>query len=294
MRTYRTKVSFGVTLAIAVAVTASVAAADSASSTRRSSNSLVGGSSGGSSSGSSSGSSGGSSGGFASGGSSGSTNRSVSFNENGKKISITENNSGITITTTEMVDGKEKKTAVKAGNAEELEKNHPEAYRLYVQRLGGTLAMASGVAAASGGRSSHASGRQSGRASGRSGGRSGSSGGTNRSVSFSENGKSVTITESSDSGITVTTTEMIAGKEKKTVVKAANPEQLQKRNPEAYRLYKSHMDNAQGAAGVDQGGEAGPGDARGMLREQLREQVKQNAGNPQMKAMLEKMLRDLD
>ena len=48
------------------------------------------------------------------------------------------------------------------------------------------------------------------------------------------------------------------------------------------------------AAGVGQGGEAGPGDARGMLREQLREQVKQNAGNPQMKAMLEKVLRDLD
>jgi hypothetical protein len=285
MQTHRTKLSFGVTLAIAFAVTATVAAADSASNNRRSSSRIAGGGSSGSSSSGSSG--------FAGGGSGGS--RSTSFNEDGKKISITENNSGITITTIETVDGKEKKTEVRAANAKELEAKHPEAYRFYARRLGGTGgASASGGAFASGGGSSHASGRSSSHASGGSGGRSSSSGGKSRSVSFNENGKAVTITEGNDSGITVTISEKIAGKDKKTVVKAANPQQLQKKNAEAYRLYQSHIDGAQGAAGAGQGGAAGSGDAKAMLREQLREQVKQNAGNPQMKEMLEKMLRDLD
>jgi hypothetical protein len=38
-------------------------------------------------------------------------------------------------------------------------------------------------------------------------------------------------------------------------------------------------------------GQAG---AREMLREQLRKQIEDTAGSPQMKAMLEQMLRELD
>jgi hypothetical protein len=279
MQTQQTKFRFGVALAITFAVAATVAAADSASTNRRSSSSIASGRSGGSSSG------------FASGGGSGGS-RGTSFSEDGKKISITENNSGITLTTTETVDGKEKKSEVRAANAKELEAKYPEAYRHYARRLGGTSA--SGGAFASGGGSSHASGRSSSSASGGSSGRSSSGGGTSRSVSFNENGKSVTITESSDSGITVTIGEKTAGKGKKTVVKAANPQQLQKKNAEAYRLYQSHMDGAQGAAGAGQGGVAGTRDPKAILPEQHPAQLKQNAGNPPMKEMLEKMLRDLD
>jgi hypothetical protein len=102
----------------------------------------------------------------------------------------------------------------------------------------------------------------------------------------------VSITESTDAGITVTTTETVDGKEKKNVVKARNVQELKKQSPEAYRLYKSRMDPAQGQAGA--GGNAGGSDAQEMLREQLRKQIEDNAGNPQMKAMLEQMLREMD
>lgn len=67
------------------------------------------------------------------------------------------------------------------------------------------------------------------------------SGASSRSVSISENGRTVAITESSDAGITVTVTETIDGEERKTEVKAPNKEELRKKNAEAYRLYQRYM-----------------------------------------------------
>ena len=63
-----------------------------------------------------------------------SVNRSVSFKKDGKRVSITENANGITVS----IDGK----SVKARNAAELEKLSPEAYRLYKERIEATSAKA--------------------------------------------------------------------------------------------------------------------------------------------------------
>jgi len=297
MQRFRTQLSFAVSLVIPLAATAAVEAADSASGNNLTFRS--------SSSGASSGAS--------SGNSLGDTSRSVSFHENGKQFTIQEDSSGITVTRTETVAGKEQKTEVQAANAKQLKAKSPEAYRLYERHLAGSTA-----AARSGGGSSSASGRSTGttgnsRSSGSwssggssgggssgggswsSGGSSGGSrsgGGGSRSTSFTEDGKKVTITESAASGITVTTIETVAGKDKKKVVKARNAQELEKQSPEAYRLYKSRLDPAQGPAGA--GGNAGGSDAREMLREQIRKQIEDNAGNPQLKAMLEQMLGELD
>lgn len=118
--------------------------------------------------------------------------------------------------------------------------------------------------------------------------RSSSHGYASRSISLNENGRHISITEDS-SGITVTTNETADGRQKKAEVKAANARELKQKNPEAYRLYESHLGQAQGRAGA-----RGNTDARELLRNQLRKEIKDNAENPQMKALLEKMLGKLD
>jgi hypothetical protein len=87
-----------------------------------------------------------------------------------------------------------------------------------------------------------------------SGGDQMTSGSTSRSVSFSENGKTVSIQEDSRSGIIVTVTETVDGKEKKTVTQAANAAELAKKNPAAYDLYQRHLGGNQGASAVIGGG----------------------------------------
>jgi len=69
----------------------------------------------------------------------------------------------------------------------------------------------------------------------------GSSGGaTSRSITVSENGKTVSITERSDTGITITIVQTVHGKPKTTVFRAANVAEL-KKTPEAYELYQRHF-----------------------------------------------------
>tara|TARA_E500000305_G_scaffold106340_1_gene104828 strand:+ start:63 stop:677 length:615 start_codon:yes stop_codon:yes gene_type:complete len=63
-----------------------------------------------------------------------SVNRSVSFKKDGKRVSITENANGITVS----IDGK----SVKASNAAELQRKSPEAYILYKERIGAATAEA--------------------------------------------------------------------------------------------------------------------------------------------------------
>ncbi|MFM8783853.1 MAG: M56 family metallopeptidase, partial [Phycisphaerales bacterium] len=84
-----------------------------------------------------------------------STSSSISFKKDGKVVSIEENGSGITVT----VDGK----SVRARNLDELKQQHPDAYRLYVEKPGYTTGSAGGSANASGsaGGSASASGSQS-------------------------------------------------------------------------------------------------------------------------------------
>ena len=73
-----------------------------------------------------------------------------------------------------------------------------------------------------------------------------------RSISIGRNGRTVSITESSDSGITVTMTEEVDGKEKKTVVKAADAKELKKKNEEAYRLYERHFGKSKNGSDIRQ------------------------------------------
>ena len=63
--------------------------------------------------------------------------RSVSVQENGKKIEIKENKKdGIKISVTAPVDGKDKTTKYAAKDKEELKKKHPEAAKLYDKYMG--------------------------------------------------------------------------------------------------------------------------------------------------------------
>ena len=66
---------------------------------------------------------------------------------------------------------------------------------------------------------------------------------TSRSVSISENGKTIKITENGETGITVTVTEIVDGEEVKETVNAANPQELRRKSAEAYRLYERHVIN---------------------------------------------------
>ena len=113
----------------------------------------------------------------------------------------------------------------------------------------------------------------------------------NRTATFTEDGKTVTIAES-PSGISVSVTEMVDGVEKKTLVKAANAEELARMNPELHRLYREQFGAGRGNA-APFGGVGGP-NAKQLLHDQLRKQIEDNAGNPQMKMMLEKLLKQID
>jgi hypothetical protein len=80
---------------------------------------------------------------------------------------------------------------------------------------------------------------------------SGQSGGsTSRSITAQEDGKTISISESSDSGITVKTTETVEGKPRESVVRAPNAATLAKHNPKAYELYQRYLDAGGSATAV--------------------------------------------
>ena len=56
-----------------------------------------------------------------------------------------------------------------------------------------------------------------------------------------DNGKKVSITDSKDSGITVTITESVNGKKKTTKVRAADTADLAKKDPEAHKYYRKYF-----------------------------------------------------
>ena len=64
---------------------------------------------------------------------------------------------------------------------------------------------------------------------------------SSRSVSVSENGKTISITQNNENGITVTVTEMVDGEESKTIVKAATPQELKAKSEEAFKLYERYL-----------------------------------------------------
>ena len=72
----------------------------------------------------------------------------------------------------------------------------------------------------------------------------GSNNSVSRSVSVHVNGKTVLITESSESGVSVTIKETVDGTEKSVTVTAADAEDLARKNPEAFRLYQRHLNRS--------------------------------------------------
>lgn len=62
-----------------------------------------------------------------------------------------------------------------------------------------------------------------------------------QTVEAEENGKKVFITDSKESGITVTITESVDGKKKTTKVRAADTAELAKKNPEAHTFYRKYF-----------------------------------------------------
>lgn len=62
-----------------------------------------------------------------------------------------------------------------------------------------------------------------------------------RSVVIHENGKTISITDSKESGITISINEWAGGKRKTTEMRAANASELAKKYPEAHRLYRQYF-----------------------------------------------------
>jgi hypothetical protein len=81
------------------------------------------------------------------GGVGGAVVKEIQVQEDGKKVHITENAEGIKVVVTEKdPNGKEATREFKAKTAEDLKKNHPEAYELYIKHSGGVqLNIAPGV-----------------------------------------------------------------------------------------------------------------------------------------------------
>ncbi|MEL7337938.1 MAG: hypothetical protein AAFN70_17210, partial [Planctomycetota bacterium] len=114
--------------------------------------------------------------------------RSASFLRNGKRVSVSESASGITVD----IGGHR----VKAKDAFELKKNFPESYRLYDEGLKNTRSFARASGSASG------RGMAGGSTGGGRGRKFGMSTSNSRSVAVMDNGKKVNIAEDA-SGITV-------------------------------------------------------------------------------------------
>ena len=191
-----------------------------------------------------------------------SANRSVSFRKNGKRVSITENSSGITVT----IDGQ----SVRARDVEELKKYFPDAYRLYADNIG--AAQASGLARGSaGGSAGSTSGNQPGNRQVR------NSSSKNRSISLIDNGRKVSIAENR-TGITVS----VNGK----IIRARNATELKKRNVDAYNLYEEHL-------APPKARQEAP-NATDLLREELNKMRDENANNPALRGLIEKMLQEVN
>lgn len=228
----------------------------------------------------------------------------VTVSENGKTTSVTQDpQRGIQVIFSEEVDGREVRDIIEAANPMELMRKRPEAFEAY-QRL--IMGVPNGAAAREAGAAARA-GREA-KAEDRAEAKDGA-----RSISVSRLGKTVTITEDDEKGITVALKEKVGGREVNSEVNAANPAELKRKNELAHRLYQQYSggmapladgDKGRGpmgdaGAGVARGarpgdGEIPRGDARDQLRAELMRQAEEHADNPQMQILIQKMLKELD
>ena len=202
----------------------------------------------------------------------------MSFKKDGKKISIEENGSGITVT----ANGK----SVSARNLDELKQQYPEAYQLYIEKPGFAIGSSGGSASGSGsGGANSMSSEQPGKMEGK------SSQSKDRSVSVMENGRKVKIAENA-SGITVD----IDGKS----IRVRNVGELKKKSPVAYKLYQKHINKPvakqkeSGADGILRGSFDAKPNAKDLLREKLKEMQNKKAADPRFQGLIQKMLKEMD
>ncbi len=247
---------------------------------------------------------------------------SVTVSENGKTTSVTQDpQRGIQVIFSEEVDGREVRDIIEAANPMELMRKRPEAFEAY-QRLimgvpNGAAARGDGAAARGDGAAARGDGAaaragREARVEDRAEAKDGA-----RSISVSRLGKTVTITEDDEKGITVALKERVGGREVISEVNAANPAELKRKNEMAHRLYQQYSGGmtpvADGGKGGGPMGEAGVearggvargarpgdaeiprGDARVQLRAELMRQAEEHADNPQMQILIQKMLKELD
>ncbi len=207
-----------------------------------------------------------------------STSSSISFKKDGKSISIQESRSGITVT----VDGK----SVRARNIDELKQEHPDAYKLYVEKPGFAVGSAGGSARASGSQSSSSTkGSQPG------GVETKGSSSRDRSVTVIDNGKEITIAESA-SGITVTVGEK--------TIRARNAEELKKESAEAFQLYERHLNKPgtrrEGTDAEDllRGNLEEGTSASEQLRNKLKELQAETSDDPMLQELIKRMLQEMN
>lgn len=207
-----------------------------------------------------------------------STSSSISFKKDGKKVSIQENGSGVTVT----VNGE----SVRARNLEELKQKYPDAYQLYAQKPGSAIASGSGFARGSGSGSSSSS-----KGSNTDGVKTKSSESKNRSVTVIDNGEKATISENA-SGITVE----VGGK----IIRARSVKELKKKNAKAYKLYEKHLKKVEtpqkGTDPTDSfGGKLdGRPTAKDLLREKLKEMRNEKSGDPRFQDLFKRMMKEID
>ncbi|MEZ6118925.1 MAG: hypothetical protein R3C28_20475 [Pirellulaceae bacterium] len=189
------------------------------------------------------------------------TSRSVSVTQNGKQVSISESSdAGISVTIKPLTPAGGAALVVKAANPQALGEKSKEAFDLYQKYLGKPGdAMAIGRGAPRANVQNHASN--------------------------STSGKSVSITENNDSGITVTISETVNGDERTRTVQAADAAELKRKDPEAFRLYQ--------ARGAHDPNELAR-ESRDMLKDEIRKLRDQNADRPELGNLIDRLLQDLD
>jgi len=166
--------------------------------------------------------------------------REAKVTENGKTIHITETiapgNRQIVIKITEKVQGKEKTTEIKAKNSIDLRRKNKAAYQLYrkhirkakLQVIGGNnpirirIPQVPAAPARRGGNISISSRTVNGK----------------RTIDVNENGRKMQIRDNRGKDIVVKITETTNGKEKTTEYQAKDLAELQKKHPEAAKVYK--------------------------------------------------------
>lgn len=204
------------------------------------------------------------------------TSSSISFKKDGKLVTITEDGSGITVT----VDG----DSVRARNVDDLKKQHPDAYQLYVGKPGIAIGSAGGSASASGSQSSSST----------KGAHPGSSEATSsrsrdRSVTAIDSGKKVTITENA-SGITVSVGEK--------TVRARNANELKRKSDRAFRLYEEYLvkpdtqREGPDAENLLRGNFGDMPNASDVLRQKLEQLKAERPDDPRFQELIQRMLRE--